>query len=303
VKQTEEDGRTVRQSIPALLHAYGLHPRKRLGQNFLVDPVALGRIVAAADLSSDDLVVEVGAGLGTLTRPMAERAGHVLALELDDRLVEVLREQLADLPNVEIVHGDVLQFSGSASLPGRTLSNRNYKVVSNLPYNITSAVLRHFLEKEPRPRLMVVTVQREVAERIVAGPGKMSLLAVSVQYYGQPRLVARIPAGAFYPPPQVDSAVVRIDVAEHAAVWLEVEADGDQVDEAAFFRVVRAGFSQKRKTLRNSLSAGLGLSPASVEKVLEQAGVNPQRRAETLSLQEWAHLVRPLGSLPQKDKG
>jgi len=303
VKQTEKAGRQVRQSIPALLRAHALHPRKSLGQNFLVDPVALGRIIAAADLSSDDLVVEVGAGLGTLTRPLAERSGHVLALELDDRLVEILREQLADLPNVEIVHGDVLQFSGSASLPGGTLTNRNYKVVSNLPYNITSAVLRHFLEKEPRPRLMVVTVQREVAERIVAGPGKMSLLAVSVQFYGRPHIVTRIPAGAFYPPPQVDSAVVRIDVTEQPAVWLEEDADADRIDETAFFRVVRAGFSQKRKTLRNSLSAGLGLSPASVEKVLEQAGVNPQRRAETLSLQEWAHLVRPLGTNAHQDAG
>jgi 16S rRNA (adenine1518-N6/adenine1519-N6)-dimethyltransferase len=298
-RQTED----ALQSIPALLRAHGLHPRKSLGQNFLVDPVALGRIVAAAELSSDDVVVEVGAGLGTLTRPLAARAGHVIALELDGRLVEILREQLADLPNVEIVHGDVLQFSGSASLRGRTLTNRNYKVVSNLPYQITSAVLRHFLEKEPRPRLMVVTVQREVAERIVAGPGKMSLLAVSVQFYGQPRLVARIPAGAFYPPPQVDSAVVRIDVGERPAAWLEEEADAGRIDEAAFFRVVRAGFSQKRKTLRNSLSAGLGLSPALVEEALGQAGVKPQRRAETLSLLEWAHVVKMLGALPRKGGG
>ena len=305
MKRIDNGRRTadVRQSIPALLRAHSLHPRKSLGQNFLVDPVALGRIVAAAELSSDDVVVEVGAGLGTLTRPLAERAGHVIALELDNHLVEILREQLADLPNVDIVHGDVLQFSGSASYPERMLSNRGYKVVSNLPYQITSAVLRHFLEKEPRPRLMVVTVQREVAERIVAGPGKMSLLAVSVQFYGQPRLVARIPAGAFYPPPQVNSAVVRIDVAEQPAVWQAEGADADQIEEAAFFRVVRAGFSQKRKTLRNSLSAGLGLSPALVEEVLEQAGVKPQRRAETLSLQEWAHLVKPLGAIPRQDRG
>jgi 16S rRNA (adenine1518-N6/adenine1519-N6)-dimethyltransferase len=298
-RQTKE----VRPSVPALLRAHGLHPRKSLGQNFLIDPVALGRIVTAAELSSDDVVVEVGAGLGTLTRPLAERSGHVIALELDDHLVEILREQLADLPNVEIVHGDVLQFSGSPSPRGRTLSNRSYKVISNLPYQITSAVLRHFLEKEPRPLLMVVTVQREVAERIVSGPGKMSLLAVSVQFYGQPRLVARIPAGAFYPPPQVDSAVVRIDVRERPEAWLEEEADVGRLDETAFFRVVRAGFSQKRKTLRNSLSAGLGLSPVSVEDALERAGVNPQRRAETLSLQEWARVVSSFGTHAHQDAG
>ncbi len=273
------------QNISGLLRAHGLRPRKRLGQNFLHDPVALRRIVAAADLSREDLVVEVGAGVGTLTRPLAEHAGHVIALELDDGLVAILRDQVANLNNVQIFHGDVLQFSASP------FPHHGYKVVGNLPYYITSAVLRHFLEKVPRPRLMVVTVQREVAERIVAGPGKMSLLAVSVQFYGQPRIVARLPAGAFYPPPQVDSAVVRIDVEEQPTIVLE-----NGIDEAIFFRVVRAGFSQKRKTLRNSLSAGLRLSPAGVEEALEQAGVDPRRRAETLSLKEWAGVVQVLSN-------
>ena len=273
------------QSVAALLRSHGLHPRKRLGQNFLTDPVALERIVVAADLSADDVVVEVGAGVGTLTRLLARQAKRVIALELDDDLVEILREQTADLPHVEILHGDVLRFSPSDfSPPG-------YKVVGNLPYYITSAVLRHFLEGEPRPRLMVVTVQREVAERIVARPGEMSLLAVSVQFYGQPRIVARIPAGAFYPPPKVDSAVVRIDVCGKP-----IPLPGKDVDEAAFFRVVRAGFSQKRKTLRNSLSAGLGLSPATVGDSLEKAGVDPRRRAETLSLREWARVAGNLGT-------
>jgi 16S rRNA (adenine1518-N6/adenine1519-N6)-dimethyltransferase len=268
------------QSIGALLRARGLHPRKRLGQNFLRDPVALGRIVAAADLSHEDVVVEVGAGVGTLTRPLAEKAGRVLALELDDALVAILRDQVANLSNVQVLHGDVLQFSASQ------FPHRGFKVVGNLPYYITSAVLRHFLERVPRPQLVVVTVQREVADRIVARPGKMSLLAVSVQFYGQPRIVARIPAGAFYPSPKVDSAVVRVDVGEQPTIVLE-----NGIDEAIFFGVVRAGFSQKRKTLRNSLSAGLGLSPAGVEEALEQAGVDPRRRAETLSLREWAAVV------------
>lgn len=278
----------VTQSVAALLRSHGLHPRKRLGQNFLTDPVALERIVMAADLSTGDVVLEVGAGVGTLTRPLARQAKRVIALELDDDLVEILREQTADLPNVEILHGDVLRFSPSG------FSRRGYKVVGNLPYYITSAVLRHFLEGEPRPRLMVVTVQREVAERIVARPGEMSLLAVSVQFYGQPRVVARIPAGAFYPPPKVDSAVVRIDVCDKP-----IPLPGKEVDEAIFFRVVRAGFSQKRKTLRNALSAGLGLSPAVVGETLERAGVDPRRRAETLSLREWARVVGNLGAAPE----
>ena len=273
------------QSIAALLRAHGLQPRKKLGQNFLADPVALGRIVAASELSSDDLVVEVGAGVGTLTRLLAEHAGRVVALELDNGLVGILREELADLSTVEICHGDVLGFSTAE------FSHRGFKVIGNLPYYITSAVLRHFLAHVPRPELMVVTVQREVADRIVAGPGQMSLLAVSVQFYGQPRVVTRVPAGAFYPAPKVDSAVMRIDVGEDPAVSLE-----EGIDEAWFFRVVRAGFSQKRKMLRNSLSAGLALSPAAVGALLEAAAVDARRRAETLNLEEWARVASALGS-------
>ena len=202
-------------SVSTLLRAHGLRPRKSLGQNFLTDPVLLGRIVATADLCPDDVVVEVGAGTGTLTRLLAAEAGRVVAVELDDGLVAILRRELAGLDNIEILHHDILQFS-SAEYP-----DHGFKVVGNLPYYITSAVLRHFLENVPRPSLMVVTVQREVADRIIAQPGKMNLLAVSVQYYGQPRVVARVPAGAFYPAPNVDSAVVRIDVGTEPGVSLE----------------------------------------------------------------------------------
>ncbi len=274
------------QSVAALLRAHGLRPNKKLGQNFLADPAALGRIVAAADLGPDDVVIEVGAGLGTLTRPLAQAAGRVIAVELDRGMVPILQEQIGDWPNVEIVQGDILR------MPNPALPAPHFKVVANLPYYITSAVLRHFLEHEPRPRLMVVTVQQEVAERIVAQAGAMSLLAVSVQFYGEPRIVARIPAGAFYPPPKVSSAVVRIDIPEAPRVPLP-----PGVDEAAFFRVVRAGFSQKRKTLRNSLSAGLQMAPADAAQALGQAGVEPNRRAETLALDEWARVagtLRPL---------
>jgi 16S rRNA (adenine1518-N6/adenine1519-N6)-dimethyltransferase len=276
----------MKTNIPALLRAYDLSPRKRLGQNLLCDPAALQRIVVAADLVPDDTVVEVGAGLGTLTRPLAERAGHVVAVEIDGRFVQALREQLADLANVEILHGDILR------MPGLGLPHLGYKVVANLPYYITSAILRHFLESEARPRLLVVTVQREVAERIVARPGKMSLLAVSVQFYGQPQIVTRIPAGAFYPSPQVDSAVLRIEVGEHPAVILPAGTD-----ETIYFRVVRAGFSQRRKTLRNALSGGLALPPAQVEATLAEADIDPRRRAETLSLEEWAQATVALSGL------
>jgi 16S rRNA (adenine1518-N6/adenine1519-N6)-dimethyltransferase len=270
-------------SIPALLRSHGLHARKHLGQNFLTDPAILERIVAAADLSREDTVLEVGAGLGSLTRPLAHRAGRVVAVELDDELVAILRDRTAGLKNVEVLKADILQIS-EVDFP-----HRGYKLVGNLPYYITSAILRRFLERKPQPELMVVTVQREVADRIVAGPGNMSLLAISVQFYGQPRIVARIKAGAFYPPPKVDSAVLRIDIRQEPAVALPPGQD-----ETGFFRVVRAGFSQRRKMLRNALGAGLQIPSESVVTALAQAGIDPRRRAETLSLQEWAEITRAL---------
>jgi len=197
-----------------LLKEFDIQPKKSLGQNFLTDQRALERIVEAAELTPEDIVLEIGPGLGALTRLLAERAGRVIAVELDQRLVEVLRQTAtakADLPNVEIIHGDVLELN-PADLVRQHRTDLQYKVVANLPYYITSAILRHLLTAEVRPKLMVVTVQLEVAQRITAQPGDMSLLAVSVQFYGRPRIVARIKAGSFYPSPQVDSAVIRIDL-------------------------------------------------------------------------------------------
>jgi len=266
---------TVRQ----LLRAYGLRPQKRLGQNFLENPAILQRIVDAAELTPDDLVLEIGPGLGTLTRPLAASAGRVLAVELDEHLAAILPGILADCPNVEVIHGDILALDPAILFPERPAG---YKVVASLPYYVTSAVLRHLLESLARPCLMVLILQREVARRLVAGPGEMSLLAVSVQFYGRPRIVAHIPAGAFYPPPQVDSAVVRIDVYDQPPVPVD--------DAGSFFRVVRAGFSQRRKQLRNALSHGLGRPVEEIVAALERAGIAPQRRAETLSLAEWTAL-------------
>jgi 16S rRNA (adenine1518-N6/adenine1519-N6)-dimethyltransferase len=272
------------ESVPALLRRHGLRPRKGLGQHFLGDVALLTRIADAAELTPADTVLEIGAGLGTLTRLLAARAGCVIAVEVDAHLVRVLREQVADLSNVRIVQGDVLALD-PGELVGRVAE---YKVVGNLPYYITSALLRHILEAKPRPCLLVVTVQREVAQRITAGPGEMSLLALGVQVYGVPRIVVRIPAGAFYPPPKVDSAVVRIDISHRPRV-------GD-VDVDALFRVARAGFGQKRKTLRNALRGGLDRRAVEIEQGLRAAGIDPRRRAETLNLEEWVELTRHLGA-------
>ncbi len=259
-----------------------------LGQHFLTDHKVAERIVAAADLSHTDLVLEIGAGRGALTVPLARRAGKVIAVEVDRRLFPSLREALQGLDNVRLVHGDIL-----AQDIGALTGHRPYKVVANLPYYITSAVLRHLLASRWRPSLLVVTVQREVAERIVAQPerrtrraARMSLLAVSVQFYGQPRIVARVSAGSFSPPPRVDSAVLRVDVFD-SLPWGEV-------DESKFFRVARAGFAQSRKQLRNALSAGLSLPPTKVTAALRAAGIEPTRRAETLSIAEWVALSQAL---------
>jgi len=270
------------ESLGDLLARYGLRPRKELGQHFLTDPAILRKIVAAADLSADDTVLEVGPGPGFLTRHLAGVAGRVVAVELDAGMVALLRKELAGLPGVTIVHGDILQLD-----PPRLIAATDappYIVVANLPYYISSAAIRHLLEAEPPPGRLVLTLQQEVAERIVARPGAMSLLAISVQFFGHPRIVARIPAGAFVPPPQVDSAVLRIDTFAFPPLAVPTRA--------GFFRVVRAGFSQRRKQLRNALSGGLGLSVSETVAGLEAAGVAPTRRAETLSLDEWAALAR-----------
>ncbi|MDW8326043.1 MAG: 16S rRNA (adenine(1518)-N(6)/adenine(1519)-N(6))-dimethyltransferase RsmA [Anaerolineales bacterium] len=265
-------------NVPALLRRFGLKPRKSLGQNFLVDEGALAKVTAAAELTPADTVLEIGPGLGSLTRYLAQVAARVVAVELDRNLLAPLKHVLADYPNVEIVHGDILNFQPSTfNLP------TGYKVVANIPYYITSAVIRHLLEAGTQPSRIVLTVQKEVAQRLCAPPGALSLLAVSAQFYSEPRVVARIPAGAFYPQPEVDSAVVRLDVRAQPAVKVP--------DAETFFRVVKAGFGQKRKQLRNALGAGLGLNSEAAEALLVRAGIDPKRRAETLTLAEWGKLA------------
>jgi 16S rRNA (adenine1518-N6/adenine1519-N6)-dimethyltransferase len=267
---------------------HDLHGDRHLGQHILVDPNAVQKIIDAAELAPTDLVLEVGPGPGTLTVPLAERAGQVIAVELDERMLPLLREALAGRDNVRVVHGDILEQDLAALVDGRP-----YKVVANLPYYITSAVLRHLLTASLRPQRLVVTVQREVADRIVGMPGRrqrhkqeqrMSLLAVSVQFYGQPWVVARIPAGAFRPVPAVDSTVVRVDTYDPLP-W-------GVTDEALFFEVARAGFAQSRKQLRNALRLGLPYPGDQIDAALARAGVDPRRRAETLTIEEWTALTK-----------
>ena len=271
------------QTKRALRH-FDLKARKALGQHFLIDEEILPLITSAAELNNSDVVIEVGPGLGVLTRELARQAGQVVAVELDDKLAAILKQTLSSLENIAIVNQDILQVDPQALLP----EGAGYKVVANLPYYITAPVLRHFLEARLKPRTMIVMVQKEVAENIVAEPGKRSLLSISVQLYGNPRIVSLVPARSFYPPPKVDSAILRIDLYPQPAVAV--------TDEKSFFNVVRAGFTASRKQLANSLAQGLELPKAEVLPLLEKAGIAPQRRAETLTLEEWAQLWRVIQS-------
>ncbi|MDP3046198.1 MAG: 16S rRNA (adenine(1518)-N(6)/adenine(1519)-N(6))-dimethyltransferase RsmA [Chloroflexota bacterium] len=266
-------------NIKPLLRQLNLRPSKGRGQTFLVDETVLDTILAAAELASTDTVLEIGPGLGILTSALARQAGQVLAVELDARLAEHLRKGLAIFPNVRLLQGDIL------TLPDSDLPALPYKVVANIPYSITSAVLRRFLETPARPSRLVLMVQKEVAQRIVATPGRMSLLALSVQFYAVPRLVATVPASAFYPVPEVDSAILRLDTLAEPPV---------DVPAVRFFRTATAGFSQKRKQLHNSLGGGLGIPAAEMTRLLRSVNIDESRRAETLTLSEWAALTKVL---------
>jgi 16S rRNA (adenine1518-N6/adenine1519-N6)-dimethyltransferase len=270
-----------------ILRRYGVRPSKGLGQSFLIDRGVLERIVEASHLTPDDIVLEVGPGTGLLTHRLAQVARAVVAVELDRKMFPILEETLRDCRNVHLVQGDILAVDPVAeitkALGMAEASTLRYKVVANLPYYITSAVLRHLLAARVRPEQLLVMVQREVARRIVASPGELSLLAISVQAFGAPEIVGHVPARAFFPRPKVDSALLRVRVYEQPKVPPEVQE--------RFFRLVHAGFSQKRKQLHNSLAHALCIPHESVLAALAEAGIAPDRRPQTLSIEEWLRLT------------
>jgi 16S rRNA (adenine1518-N6/adenine1519-N6)-dimethyltransferase len=270
-------------SPKSLLDSYELHPKKSLGQNFMHDPNALEKIVSSAEVTSEDTVVEVGPGTGALTEKLAEKARHVFSIELDERLQPILEDKFNDVPNVYFVFNDILKTDVS-SLVGKT----DFIVVANVPYYISSAIIWHFLEPQHRPKRMVMTMQYEVAERIMEKPNNMSLLTVAVQFYGTPTIVNKLSPAVFWPRPNIHSAVMRIDTHQTPPV--------DVPSAKAFFRVVKAGFSMKRKQLKNSLSGGLQIKSKVARDLLQQANIDPQRRAETLTLEEWGELTRAVAS-------
>lgn len=272
----------LEKEVKALLRRHRITPKRSLGQNFLIHPSGFRLIIGAAELSADDRVLEIGAGLGTLTRALADSCGQVLALETDQRLKPALEEVLRNRDNVTLKYMDFLE-ADLAELPLRD----PFKVVANIPYYITSAIMRKLMTGQIRPSLVALTVQKEVAERIVQGPGKMSLLAVSVQLFGHPEIVGKIPANAFYPAPKVDSGVLKIKM------LTEDNFEPRLVER--IFQLAKAGFNQKRKMLRNSLSAGLEIKPADAERLLLEAGLDPTSRPQELSIESWKTLAAKWG--------
>jgi len=260
---------------PSPPEALPVYARKSLAQHFLVDQGALRRVIAAADVQPTDVVAEVGPGTGLLTRLLAQKAARVIAVEMDEELIARLKKKLGHLPSLTIVQGDAREWDPATV-------GEPYKVVANLPYYAATPIVRRFLECSLPPTVMAVTVQREVAQSMAAGPGKMRTLSVAVQLYGRPRIMGYIQPRSFRPPPKVTSAIVRIEVYEKPTLSLD--------DTDAFFRVVRAGFSSARKQLRNSLGHSFGLTGTRMEEVLHDAEIDPRLRAEALGMEAWGRL-------------
>lgn len=272
-----------REATSHILKAFGLRASKRLGQNFLINSAIVQGIVTAAEIEAGDRVLEIGPGIGTLTQGLAEAGAQVTAVELDKKLPAVLAETLKGYDNVKIVPSDILK-TDIRELMGQ----QPFKVAANLPYYITTPILMALLEQKLPITKIVTMVQKEVAERMIASPGgkDYGALSVAVQYFTAPEIVLEVPPSSFLPPPAVDSVVISCRVLENPSVSVE--------DEKMFFRVVRTSFGQRRKTLFNALK-GLGLDKEIVAAALEKTGIEPSRRGETLSLQEFAKLSDELG--------
>ena len=273
----------LKSEVKKMLKKHNLRPSKRLGQNFLVDKGVVRKIIEAADLQPDDIVLEIGPGLGVLTRELAKKAKKVIAVEKDKNMVEILAETLKNFKNVEIIHGDIRKKTPGvfSSTPG---VETGYKVVANLPFYLTAPAIRKFLESvEVRPQQMVLVVQKEVAQRICAKVPDMNLLAVSVQFYAEPEIISYISKKSFWPQPKVDSAIIKI-----TPFKIRRSSELRQL----FFKIVRAGFSQPRKQLANNFSKMLKLDKEKVKEWLLKNDIQPSQRAETLTINDWLKLRR-----------
>lgn len=267
-----------------VIKRHGFHFSKSLGQNFLIDQNIVQNIIKGAEVTGDDYVLEIGPGIGTLTESLAEVAKKVIAVEIDRALIPVLAETLGGFENVEVVHGDVLKTDVRGLIADR-FEGKAPKLIANLPYYITTPIIMMFLEEHIPVTDLVVMIQKEVADRIYASPGTKDYgaLSIAVQYYAEPKILMTVPKTVFHPAPNVDSSVLRLKVLDKPKFPVQ--------DEKLFFRVVRAAFAQRRKTLLNTLASGLSMDKATVNQVLAAAGIDPVRRGETLSIEEFANLA------------
>ncbi len=268
---------------------FEIKPSHNKGQNFLINEKIYDDIVKAADIQADDVVIEVGPGLGFLTARLAAQAKRVISVELDEQLAAYMQTGIDSqgVENVTIINENILDFNFHEFFKAEGLPFK-YKIVANLPYNISSIFLRRFLTDAHKPELFVLMLQKEVTERIAATPPDMSVLALSVQYFAEPKIIREVKAGNFWPEPKVDSAIIRIDLKDQKF---------DAQLEKEFFRAVKMGFSAKRKMLKNNLAAGLRMEPKAIEDILVKAGIKNTARAEDLPLSDWQKLfaaLRPL---------
>jgi len=271
-------------AIKELLAKHGTRPSKGLGQNFLIDKNVLDKIIDSADIKPSDIILEVGPGIGILTQELAKKAKQVIAVEKDKKMCEILEKTLSNYKNMEIIQGDILKLDIFKLISNFKFQISNFKVVANIPYYLTSPLIRKFLESNNPPQEMILMLQKEVAQRICSKPPDMSLLAVSVQFYAEPKIVYYVSKNCFWPSPKVDSAIIKI-IPRPSALNSASSRD-------SFFKVVKAGFSQPRKQLLGNLSKMLKLDRVQTEKWLKKNQINPKQRAETLSVGDWKNLFK-----------
>jgi len=269
------------QQTKELLKKYGIEPQKKLGQNFLVDKSAVKKLVEAGGFEKTDLVMEIGPGIGVLTKELALAAGKMIAVEKDRQMVGILSEELAnlDIKNVEIINQDILAFLESGQMDGL-----EYKAAGNIPFYLTSHLIRILLESKNPPKDMIFIMQKEVAQRIAGNPPDMTMLSASVQFYARPKIMGYIKRGAFWPVPAVDAAIIKITP----------EPVDASIDRELFFKILRGGFSQPRKQLINNLSKSLKADRIKISDWLLENDIQPSRRAETLSMGEWIKIASDL---------
>jgi len=276
---------SLKREIKNLLKKYQIRPQKWLGQNFLIDKLAIKKFLKAANLKSGDIVLEIGPGIGNLTIKLAKKVKMVITVEKDPKMCEILKEVLNDFKNVKIIQADILK------LPSLKLPTKNYKIVADLPYYITAPAIRKFLESENHPEEMVLIIQKEVAQRICAKPPNMNLLAVSVQFYAKPEIICYVSKKSFWPQPKVDAAIIKIT--PHKTVPHQCLRYGTGLHEQ-FFEIVRSGFSQPRKQIVNNLTKMLKFNKEQVNLWLLENNIQPQQRAETLNIKDWLNLAKTL---------